>query len=135
MTSIISFQDKLKRTREKKERLVRKEKILAVQKILRCTRCPLKCEKCGGQIEDSYQGHKDQLLPKIPYRFCNSCTDEYWAYINRMKGCDNPSYYWHNDAWLRLWQSWIDYQSAMDRYTQSSEFQQLLSELRLMESE
>ena len=136
MADIISLDDKLKQTREEKEALVRRRKILAVQKVFQCTQCAFKCEKCGTQIS---QAEKEKEIDdggiRVPYRFCDSCSEEYLDYIERLQGRGDLDRYWHNDDWLEVWRKWIDYQSVMGRYLRSKEFMQLLKELKNISSE
>ncbi len=133
MADIISLGDKQKLAKEKEAAIIRKRKILAVQKIFQCTQCPFKCKKCGTQInpdrhlEDSEDNDSDL---KMPYVFCESCTEEYIDYVERMEGEGDPECYWHNDEWLDLWETWIEYQGTVDRYLKSEEFVQLLQELK-----
>ena len=131
MSNIIQLDEKLQHTKEKKAEIIRKRKILAVQKVFQCTQCAFKCEKCGTQI------HSDELSKRnftknirVPYRFCESCSEEYIDYIERLKGKGDPECYWHNDVWLELWRKWIDYQGVVDRYLKSKEFRKLLDELK-----
>ena len=131
MADIIPLKNKLQHTKEKEAEIIRKRKILAVQKIFQCTHCMFKCEKCGTQIstEDKSGINKKKEL-RIPYRFCESCTEEYTDYIKSLQGKGDPQYYWHNEEWLELWRKWIDYQGVMDRYLKSKEFKRLLQELK-----
>ena len=131
MTNIIELDKKLKHTKEKKAEIVRKRKILAVQKIFQCVQCAFKCEKCGTQIQPE-EPRKQRALGdlRVPYRFCESCAEEYIDFIERLKGRGDSEYYWHNDIWLELWKKWIDYQGAIDSYMKSKEFKQLLAELK-----
>lgn len=131
MADIISIDDKLVLAKEKKEALIRERKIQAVQKIFQCTQCAFKCEKCGTQIgqELDVNREKNRNL-RIPYRLCESCAEEYVDYIHRHQGKGDPDCYWHNDAWLELWRSWISYQGSIDRYLKSKKFVQLLHELK-----
>jgi hypothetical protein len=131
LTKIIKLDDKLQHTKEKKAEIIRKRKILAVQKIFQCTQCIFKCEKCGTQIahdQESKVGSAGDL--KVPYRFCESCSEEYTDYIERLQGKVNPECYWHNQDWIEVWNKWIDYQSVIDRYLKSKEFRRLLNELK-----
>ena len=111
---------------DRKAELTRRRKILAVEKVLQCTHCSLKCEKCGTQMEHRPTG-SDAMMP---YRFCEGCMDEYRDYIEQLKGRGDPDCYWHNDAWREAWQTWIDHRGATDRYLKSKEFLRLLEELR-----
>ena len=131
VSNIIQLDDKLKHTKEKKAEIIKKRKILAVQKVFQCTQCAFKCEKCGTQIQPDEPGKQrfvDDL--RTPFRFCESCTEEYIDYTERLKGKGNPEYYWHNDIWLELWRKWIGYQRVIDGYLKSKEFRQLLEELK-----
>ncbi|MEW6674184.1 MAG: hypothetical protein AB1427_21020 [Thermodesulfobacteriota bacterium] len=131
MADIISIEDKLRLTKDKKADLIRKRKISAVHKVFQCTHCSYKCEKCGTQMSTTREGTiiRDPN-PRIPYRFCESCTEEYIDFIERLKGGGDPDRYWHNDAWLAVWKSWIDYQSSLDNYLKSKEFLKLLREMK-----
>ena len=104
---------------------------MAVQKIFQCTQCIFKCEKCGTQIDHDQKSRGEPAGNlRIPYRFCESCSEEYANYIERLQGNVNPECYWHNQDWIDVWNKWIDYQSVIDRYLKSKEFRQLLNELR-----
>jgi hypothetical protein len=131
VADIISIDGKLDLAKEKKADLIKKRKILAVQKVFQCTHCTFKCEKCGTQIDREYKEKKrhDSNL-RVPYNFCEACAEEYVDFIERLKGSGNAECYWHNDAWLDAWQRWIDYQSSVDRYLKSKEFIRLLQEFR-----
>jgi len=131
VADIISLKEKRQSSDEKQEALDRKHKILAVQKIFHCTHCASKCEKCGTQIGMQMSPCKQKLFElRVPYRFCESCSEEYIDYIEHLKGGGNPKNYWHNDAWLELWKAWIDYQFTIDRYLKSKEFKRLVDELK-----
>jgi len=128
---IISLDEKLQLAKDKRNELIRRRKLLAVKKVFQCTHCSFKCEKCGTQISVGQQGVKAaERNIRIPYRFCQSCSEEYVDFIERLKGKGDPDCYWHNDDWAAAWKKWIDYQGAVDRYTKSKEFLQLLKELK-----
>lgn len=128
LDNIISLDDKLKLSTVRKAALARKRKILAVRKIFQCTQCSAKCERCGATLSPETQSQTNN--PRIPYNFCDSCADEYVDYIAQLQGKGDIQAYWHNDEWMRVWQSWIEYQGATDAYLRSKAFQQLLEELR-----
>ncbi|MGD8970165.1 MAG: hypothetical protein PVG01_02055 [Desulfobacterales bacterium] len=131
MADIIPIDDKLTQSREKKDAIVRKQKILAVRKVFQCTHCAFKCEKCGTQIDPAHSRiETESRKSKIPYRLCESCAEEYQEYVEWLKGRGDPASYWHNEAWFELWRKWIAYQEAIDRYLKSKEFLQLLQELK-----
>lgn len=127
MTKIIALDDKLKLTAEKKVSLLRKKKIMEVRKVFQCTHCHAKCERCGIALGMEPAGESDH--PKTPYHFCNSCAEEYVDYVNRLQGKGNPDAFWHNHHWMKVWQTWIEYQGATDQFLRSKEFRRLLDEL------
>jgi hypothetical protein len=131
VANIISFEDKKDLAEKKEAAVIRRRKVLAVQKVFQCTHCAFKCEKCGTQIERDTSGAAAQKRKlNVPYNFCEACSDEYVQYIERLKGAGDPDCYWHNEAWIDAWGKWIDYQSSVDRYLKSKEFIQLLNELK-----
>ena len=131
MADVISLDDKLELAKDKKAELIRRRKVLAVQKVFQCTQCVFKCEKCGIQISHNYEvKEKTSTNLKVPYRLCESCSEEYIDYIQRHKGGGDSDCYWRNESWIDLWKKWIDYQSAIDRYLKSKEFLQLIQELK-----
>ena len=130
MGNIISLDDKLGLSEKKKREILRRRKYIALQKVFQCTRCSLKCEKCGVQISDAHQRRiESDITPNLPYRFCEGCMDEYLDYINRLKGTGDPDYYWHNGAWMESWKLWIDYQGTIDRFLKSKEFKRLVRDV------
>jgi len=131
VADIIPINNKLDLASEKKAALIRKRKISVVQKVFQCTHCAFKCEKCGTQIERETDTQKERKRDlRAPYNFCDACKREYIDYIERLKGKGDPDCYWHNDAWVDAWKTWIDYQSSVDRYLKSKEFSQLLQEFK-----
>lgn len=131
MADVIPIDNRRQLAEDKKREIIRKRKVLAVRKIFQCSRCAFKCDKCGTQMSDAQLKKADQNLnPTIPYRFCESCVEEYKDYMERQNGGGDVEYYWHNDAWADEWRLWIDHQKAVDRYLKSREFKRLLDELR-----
>ncbi len=128
MAEIISIDDKLTLAKEKKTAIIQKRKVIAVQKVFQCTQCAFKCEKCGTQINQAVPDPSQKL--RIPYRFCESCTEEYIDYIERLKGKGDQDCYWRNESWLKLWRNWIEYQGSVASYMKSKEFRQILKELK-----
>ncbi len=136
MADIISLDGRFQLARDKKAELTIKRKRLAVKKVFQCTHCTFKCEKCGTQVSLAHRDEEriDHNL-RIPYRFCESCSEEYIDYIERLKGEGDPNCYWHNPAWAATWKAWIDYQGAVDHYIKTKEFLQLIKELKQTRSE
>ncbi len=127
MADIIALESKRELADGKKKELIKKRKISAVQKVFQCTHCTLKCEKCGSQLK---QSENEIRNTRVPYRFCENCSEEYMDYIDRLQGGGDEACYWRNEIWLDLWQTWIKYQGTIDRYYRSKEFVRLLRELK-----
>lgn len=128
MADIISLDDKLEISREKKASLRRRQKAVAVRRVVQCASCSFKCEKCGTPIEPKTDGKTER--PPSPYKFCEACEDEYLDYIERLQGRGDPDCYWRNEAWIDSWRKWIDYQGSVDQYVKSKEFLRLLQEFK-----
>lgn len=131
MGEIISLNDKLGLSDKQKQKILKRRKLLAFQKVFQCSRCAAKCDKCGILITEAHQRRlKSDTSPRLPYRFCEGCMEEYLDYIGRLQGTGNPEFYWHNEAWMEGWNLWIEYQGAIDRFVNSSEFKKLVHEIR-----
>ena len=130
MADVIPLDRKLQLAKEKKDALIRMQKIKAVQKAFQCSRCALRCEKCGSQIEQAEPQIPADNPREVPYRFCQNCLEEYLDFIGKLQGKGNPDYYWHNEAWLNVWDKWVGYQNAIDQYLKTKEFLQLLNEVQ-----
>jgi len=136
MADIINIEKKRQHSKEKKAEIIKKRKLLAVQKVFQCTHCAFKCEKCGTQINPEERAQESENgRVKVTHRFCDSCSEEYIDYIERLNGRGDPDCYWHNDFWLESWRRWIDYQGVIDSYLKSKEFVQLLQELKETKSD
>ncbi len=125
MADIIQFGKKVEDQKSEREALLRQRKIEALRKIFQCTRCVMKCSKCGAQIE----GQDESSRFAAPYAFCKSCHEEYEEYREVVAGGRAPLCYWHNAGWMKVWESWLAHQKSLDEYRQSKEFLQLLDEV------
>jgi hypothetical protein len=127
MADIIEFDKKCQDLRTSRDTVLRQRKIEALRKIFQCTRCMLKCAKCGTQLETEMQ---ESSKYATSYTFCRNCHDEYLEYRERIeKRHTSPKYYWHNDTWMKVWESWLEHQNWLDQYRCSKEFLQLLQEV------
>jgi len=136
MADIISLDKKMQLTRERAAGLMKKRKISAIRKSFHCAHCASKCEKCGTQVSLNTSDAKNDLYQlRVPYRFCEACSDEYINYIEHLKGNRDQDCYWQNAEWLDSWRKWIDYQASVDRYLQSKEFSRLIEEAEYSQDE
>lgn len=127
MSKVISLDEKLKLTAAQQAAALQRQKLRAVRQLFQCTQCASKCERCGVAFSTDPVEREDD--PKIPYHFCASCTDEYLDYIRCLQGKGDSEAYWHNHQWLKVWQTWIEYQGAIDQYLRTKEFRRLMDEL------
>jgi hypothetical protein len=127
MADIIEFGKKAENLRSERNDAVRRRKIEALRKIFQCTRCVVKCSKCGAQTD--FQAEECAKFA-APYSFCKSCRQEYEEYRARVSGnLSGSDCYWHNATWMKVWESWLQHQHALDQYRQSKEFLQLIDEV------
>src|SRR5512137_1801303 len=82
VADIISLDDKIEGSREKKAAVRRKQKATAVRRVFQCASCAFKCEKCGTQLEP--RAETQPVKSPLPYKFCDACEDEYHDYIERL---------------------------------------------------
>ncbi len=127
MADIIQFGKKAEHLRSERETSIRQRKIETLRKIFQCTRCMVKCAKCGAQIDSPAE---ECTRFAAPYTCCTSCQQEYEEYRNRIEGNRADSdCYWQNSTWMHVWETWLQHQKALDQYRQSKEFLQLLDEV------
>jgi hypothetical protein len=126
MADIIEFGKKATDLKSERDTSLRQRKVETLRKIFQCTRCVLKCSKCGAQLEGKSD---DGARFAAPYALCKSCLEEYQEYRERVSGKTGPSCYWHNSNWMKVWESWLAHQKFLDEYRQSKEFLQLLEEV------
>lgn len=125
MSKIIPLNEKLKLNAEQKAAALRKRKVRAVYKVFQCTQCASKCERCGAAVEH----RANDATYRIPYHFCTGCAEEYTDYVRQLQGGSDNEAYWHNYQWMKVWETWIAYQGAVDQYLKSKEFRRLVEEL------
>ncbi|NLI82539.1 MAG: hypothetical protein GX443_12765 [Deltaproteobacteria bacterium] len=127
MAEILEFGKKAQDLKDLRDQSLRQRKIDALKKIFQCSRCLLKCAKCGSQLEMARE-EKPQFA--TPYPLCRNCRDEYQEFRERAEGKRTVSQcYWYNEKWMKVWETWLEHQKCLDQYRQSKEFLQLLEEV------
>lgn len=127
MADILEFGRKVQDLKSLRDADERQRKIDALRKVFQCTRCIMKCAKCGTQLD---MGAQEPTRFATPYRFCRNCQDEYEEYRERVDSkTSGPRFYWHNDLWMQAWATWLNHQKLVDQYRQSKEFLQLMQEV------
>lgn len=124
MADIIELEKRRQLSKIDEEERLREEKIQILKRIIHCSRCALKCARCGTHIEE-----EERVTPSgAPYPLCAGCRDEYEAYLRRRRGDPSGARYWQNETWMAVWRTWLRHQRAIDSYRSSSEFIRLLHE-------
>ena len=124
MAEIIELERRRQPSKADEEERLREEKVQILRRIVHCSRCSLKCARCGTHIEED----ESVTQSDTPYSFCAGCQEEYEAYLSRRRGEPAGSRYWQNEAWMNVWRTWLRHQQAIDSYRSSSEFIKLLHE-------
>jgi hypothetical protein len=125
MSKVIDIEERIKQEQKKKLKVDKGKKLEAVRKLVQCTRCLARCAKCGVQF-DTHEMYKRQ---KGPYRFCDSCREEFEDFIRVTEKGEDSRFYWHNKEWGAMWQAWVDLQKALKAYGESPEFIDLVREV------
>jgi hypothetical protein len=128
MADIISLEGRLRKQREETFSQEKKKRLDAFRNTLQCVSCPMKCAKCGSQLEIP-QSH--MISETLPLGLCQGCWEEYGLYTRVIAGplpVAGQEYY-HNQHWIGVWKSWLDYQENLHQYRRSQEFLRLVEEL------
>lgn len=129
MADVISLNEKIECAKAQEAATWKRQKLQAIQRMLQCTHCSAKCTKCGAHLTVGAVRSTQNCSVRVPYRFCETCREEYTQYIELLAGGKNPDCYWHNHEWMDMWGRWIEYQGAVDQFLRSKEFIRLVKEL------
>jgi hypothetical protein len=127
MVKVLDFTDRLDGKKRKEQIKAYRAKVEAVQTVVQCSSCRLKCAMCGDHM------HREDLAcpPASASRelnLCETCQDEYQDFLEMRSGKSDRKVFWHNKEWMHLWASWLEYQKAMKDFRSSHEFKSLLTE-------
>jgi hypothetical protein len=128
MAHIIPFEDRLRKQKEGAQSKEKKQRSDSFRMVMQCTACPHKCAKCGSQLE----ALQTQILSEsLPLKLCQGCWEEYRLFQTLISGrfpAEGREYY-HNQSWMGIWQSWLEYQKNLQAYRNSEEFSRLVEDL------
>ena len=128
MAQVIPFQGRLRQQKERTLSQEKKQKSDSFRMVMQCTACPHKCAKCGSQLE----APKSQVISQdLPLKLCAGCWEEYRLFQEVVSGRSTAEgrEFYHNQSWLGIWESWLEYQRNLQDYRNSVEFSKLLEEL------
>lgn len=125
MEKVLNITARLEDKRRKQQVEAYRDKFEAVQRVLQCSACHFKCAMCGRHKK----GDESSIPPStasIESTLCESCRSEFEAFQKISKeGQGGPDIFWHNDEWIELWASWLDYQRSIRKFRNSFDFKQL----------
>jgi hypothetical protein len=127
MANIIDLAEKKKLEQARRLSQDRSRRMNLVLQVFQCSKCALKCTKCGGQLEARTT---EPQSPSTPYRLCESCFEEYEEFLERLHSRGNPEFYFYNQEWMDVWKAWMNYQDALNRYGLSEGFQKLVEDMK-----
>ncbi|OGP51990.1 MAG: hypothetical protein A2Y79_11990 [Deltaproteobacteria bacterium RBG_13_43_22] len=128
MADVIPFEERLRKQKEGALSKEKQERLDSFRMVMQCTACPHKCAKCGSQLETPEQ----QIISEIlPLKLCRGCGEEYRLYQRLITGQSQAEgrEYYHNQDWVGVWKSWLEYQRCLQQYRSSEEFLKLVEEL------
>jgi hypothetical protein len=128
MADVISLEGRLRKQKEETLSQEKRKRVDAFRVTLQCASCPMKCAKCGSQLEVPQQQIVSEALP---LRLCQGCGEEYHLYERVIAGpspAEGQEYY-HNQNWVGVWKSWLEYQRNLQQYRNSKEFLRLIEEM------
>lgn len=124
---VYNISDRLEEKKRKEQTKTYRRKLEALQRIVHCGSCSLKCGMCGEQLDEGGGPHRP---PVREFLLCNTCKAEFDDFLDIMNGKETTELFWHNKEWLNLWSAWIDYRRALRAFRNSPEFVKLMKEFQ-----
>ena len=127
MSKVIEIKDHIESEKQQKKHEERKNLIEPLLSFLQCSSCRRKCSHCGStaDVSTNYSFPPDSI-----FSFCASCEAGYMEYQRLKAGDERKRAPWHNQEWIEMWDSWVDYQKALRRFRNSKEVKDFLRNLR-----
>lgn len=122
MDKVVNIRERLERKKQKKRREQDREKLEAIQKLIQCTSCHLRCAMCGLYIKESNASNEPGST--YGYTFCKNCKGEFDAFLSVSRG-ERSDVIWHNKEWINMWSAWLNYRKAVTAFMDSPEFKLL----------
>ncbi|HDZ89438.1 MAG: hypothetical protein JRJ09_00850 [Deltaproteobacteria bacterium] len=126
MEKVLNITGRIEDRRRKQQVETHRDRFEAMQRLVQCSACHLKCAMCGrhkkGPEEPSIPGSR---IP-VEETLCEGCRSEFEAFKKLSKGGkkdEDP--FWHNEEWRQLWTSWLEYQRSIMKFRNSFDFRGL----------
>ena len=125
MEKVLSITDRIEDKKRQKQIKSNRNKFDAVQRVLQCGSCQLKCAMCGRHAEEGQASNSDKKVQR-EFRLCESCAAEFEDFIRVSEENRKPNdIFWHNREWLEMWSCWVAYQRSLNRFRKSLNIMQL----------
>ena len=128
MDKIVNIEKRIESRKQKKKLKEHRGKIVAIQKIVQCSSCHLRCAMCGVYLKEV--DSPSDSVPTLEHTFCNGCRGEFEDYCSVFKDKKPSDIFWHNKEWENMWSAWLHYRKAITGFMNSPEFKLLLEELK-----
>jgi hypothetical protein len=125
MTKIVDIHDQMERKKKKEHLEKYRGRLDSIQKVIQCSSCRFRCAMCGIQLSSGESTER----PPSGLNLCGDCRAEFEEFVSVTKGKKPPEVFWHNQEWIEVWRSWLDYRKAISTFLASKEYHLLLEEL------
>ena len=128
MNKIVNIKGIIESKKQERQRELHRGKVEAIQKVMQCSSCPLKCAMCGLHLSETDSSHIS--APTLGYSFCESSRKEFEDFLSISSGKKRPDLFWHNKEWIHMWSAWLNYQQAISGFINSTEIKSFLEEFK-----
>jgi hypothetical protein len=127
MEKVLNITDRLRSKRRKEEQESFRLKFNSIQRIVQCASCHFRCAMCGQHVAPSDPHPAASPTPQ-EVNLCVSCRAEFEDFLDMVSGNKGNHMFWHNEEWMDLWSTWLDYREAIRKFRNSPEYKQLITE-------
>ena len=123
MNNILNITKKLEEKKRKNTIELYGNKIETLKRFVQCSSCHFRCSMCGHHFKNP-----EAIRPAsstTDFYLCESCREEFEDFLKTTSGEKKSTAFWHNDEWVSLWSSWLDFRRAIMRFRDSDEFEQM----------
>ena len=123
MDKVFHISDRIQEKKIKQRKKTFRKKFESVERIVLCSSCHFKCAMCGYHI-NTKDSESTKVSDKADFDLCENCRAEFEDFQKAIKGEKPSDMPWHNTEWIRLWSTWLEYQTAIRKFKGSGEFRQ-----------
>jgi hypothetical protein len=128
MEKVSSITERIEDKKRRHEILRFRNVLRTVQRTVQCSSCSLKCCMCGAPMESAGPPVPERAGISREFHLCEGCGAEFEDYLDLVQGGKASGLFWHNREWIRLWSSWMEYQTAIGEFRNTPEFRRLQGE-------